>query len=327
MNEELITLLKDPRSNSSFCLKDAVYEDGRVRSGRLVSECGSVQIRDFIPRFIDDEMYAASFGYEWCHFKKTQLDSFTGTTISRDRWIDITGLQPEDLKGKVVVEAGCGAGRFLEVVAPHAKQAIGIDLSAAVEAARDNLLSRFKSISIVQADLNHLPLRNGSVDFIYSIGVLHHIPDTEGGIRSLVSRLKPGGEITVWLYGPRALSPLPLPADVYRFVGSRMRRSSLLSFLKSYVPFALRTHRLPGLGRVMKYLLPAPEYPRLPIPSHLRLEWSILDAFDRFATRIEKHFTEENLRAILNRAGLVNIKMGKVYNSLTGTKPEVVGLL
>jgi hypothetical protein len=73
---------------------------------------------------------------------------------------------------------------------------------------------------------------------------------------------------------------------------------------------------MPIIGKLLKWtIFPAPSYPHIPIPDYLRLEWSILDAFDRYATKIAKNYTEEELHQILLDAGLVNIKKGKVYNS------------
>lgn len=321
MNTDLVELLRDPQSNRALALDPQTSEGGRIRAGRLTSDRGGIPVREFIARFVDSESYAASFGYEWTQFNKTQLDSHTGTTISRDRWTTITTKRPEEMQGKVVVEAGSGSGRFLEVVAPYARKAIGVDLSVAVEAARDNLIHRFPNVDIVQADLTKMPLKDNSVDFIYSIGVLHHIPDTLEGLRSLVRCLKPKGEMAVWLYGPRGILAYSAMAEVYRYIGSRMSPRMLLAVLKRYVPIALRLHKFPVVGRYTKALFPAPSYPNIPIPDGMRVEWSILDAYDKFATRIEQHFTEEELRELLAKAGLVNIRRGGVYNAFIGTKP------
>jgi ubiquinone/menaquinone biosynthesis C-methylase UbiE len=264
-------------------------------------------------------MYATSFSYEWHFFKKTQLDSYTGTNISRDRWMDITGYKPEDMTGKIVLEAGCGSGRFMEVIAPFSKKCIGLDLSKAVDEASDNLINKFSTVDFIQCDLNIIPIKNNSIDFIYSIGVLDHIPDTLKGIKSLVSKIKPGGELAVWLYGPHLKI---WPGDLYRLIGCRINPNRLLKILKVYVPFALRTHKVPILGKFFKWVLfPAPDYPDIPIPDHMRMEWSILDAYDRFGSRIEKHFSEEQLKKILQDAGLINIRRNKVLNSFIGQKP------
>ncbi len=321
MNRDLLDILSDSASNEQFELRDPIYENERVKSGYLVSASSDseYEIKDFIPRFVSDQKYATSFGYEWHFFKKTQLDSHTGTHISRDRWSDITGYQPEDMKGKVVLEAGCGSGRFLEIVAPFSKKCIGLDMSSAVDAASDNLIRDFSTVDIIQADLNRTAIQKNSVDFVYSIGVLDHIPDTLKGIKSLVSLIKPGGELAVWLYGPHLKI---WPGDMYRFIGSRMDPHRLLTILKKYVPFALKTHKIPFLGKFFKWVLfPAPEYAHLPIPEDMRLEWSILDAYDRFGSIIEKHFSEEQLRKILQDAGLINIRKNKVLNSFIGQKP------
>ena len=192
-------------------------------------------------------------------------------------------------------------------------------MTKAVDVAFNNIHNRYPNVDFLQADLNNNPIKRESVDFAYSIGVLHHIPDTLKGIKNILTSVKPGGELAVWLYGP---SLHFLPRDLYRYVGSRIDPEKLLKILKIYVPFALTTHRVPIFGKLFKWVLfPAPNYPHIPIPDHLRLEWSILDAFDKYATKIEKHYSEEELHQMLLNVGLVNIRKGKVYNSFIGQKP------
>src|SRR5688572_11849940 len=70
-----------------------------------------------IPRFVGAQNYAASFGFQWNVFSRVQLDSYNGSGFSEQRFQDITGWGKRDLEGKLVLDAGCGAGRFAEVVA------------------------------------------------------------------------------------------------------------------------------------------------------------------------------------------------------------------
>src|SRR3954466_15370063 len=85
-----------------------------------------------VPRFVSQDNYAASFGLQWNTFRRTQLDSYTGTTISRDRLQRIAGGSLHVFQGKDVLEAGCGAGRFTEVMLRAGARVFAADISSAV---------------------------------------------------------------------------------------------------------------------------------------------------------------------------------------------------
>jgi SAM-dependent methyltransferase len=117
-------------------------------------------------------------------------------------------LHPIDrdfFRGKRVLDAGCGIGRHAYHAASFgAREVVGLDLSDAVESARRNLAG-FENVHVVQADLLRPPLRTavdgGGFDFVYSIGVLHHLPDPQEGFQSLLRYVRPGGVIAAWVYG------------------------------------------------------------------------------------------------------------------------------
>ncbi len=108
---------------------------------------------------------------------------------------------PETFRARVVVEGGCGKGRHTRLVARYgARAVIGVDLSDAVDVAFANTGGE-SNVHIVQADLRALPLRPGTCDVAFSVGVLHHMPDPFEGFRSLAGAVRPGGTISVWVYG------------------------------------------------------------------------------------------------------------------------------
>ncbi|MFZ1129445.1 MAG: methyltransferase domain-containing protein, partial [Terriglobales bacterium] len=150
-----------------------------------------------IARFVDAQHYAASFGYQWHRYQKTQLDH-DELRESERHFLAKTALRPEDLKGKLVLDVGCGMGRFAEVATRWGARVVGVDLSAAAEVAAKNLAER--DFVAFQADVFALPFAPESFDVIYSIGVLHHTPDCEAAVKTLDKYLKPGGLLVVWLY-------------------------------------------------------------------------------------------------------------------------------
>ncbi len=119
-----------------------------------------------VVRFVDAQNYAGSFGFQWKLHARTQLDDATSDR-SENAFRRRTGFRPEDLAGKLVLDVGCGMGRFAEVATRWGAHVVGIDLSLAAEVAAQNLVDR--KAAIFQADVFQLPFAPGSFDFIYSI--------------------------------------------------------------------------------------------------------------------------------------------------------------
>jgi SAM-dependent methyltransferase len=181
--------------------------DGRVSDGML--ECvvcnRTFPVEHGVPRLVPPDLVeqqrktASAFGWQWQHFWEMHAE-YEAQFLD---WLDPIGA--EFFRGKRVLDAGCGTGRHAHYAASYgASEVVAIDLSAAVDTARRNLAG-FDNVDVVQGDPLHPPFRTpangGGFDFIYSIGVLHHLPDPRGGFRSLVRYLRPGGTIAIWVYG------------------------------------------------------------------------------------------------------------------------------
>jgi SAM-dependent methyltransferase len=153
-----------------------------------------------IPRFLPANLgpakkaTAAAFGYEWTHYAEL-------TDADREEFLDwIKPLDPSSFAGKVVLDVGCGKGRHIFLSAQfQAREAVGIDLSDAVESAFQNT-RHLPNVHVVQADAYNLPFAD-PFDLAYSIGVLHHLPDPKQGFLSMNKHVKPGGRIAIWVYG------------------------------------------------------------------------------------------------------------------------------
>jgi SAM-dependent methyltransferase len=182
--------------------EDASWDRKEVMTGALkCASCGrSYPIQDGIPRLLPDELAyeipeaARAFGSQW---------QFLSTLQEKNRQelqSYISPLTEEIFQDKVVLDAGCGSGKFAYWVGRHkARQVVGIDLSHSVEVAYRHTRP-LANVHIAQADIYHLPFRD-SFDVIYSIGVLHHLPRSQEGFQKLVDLLKPGGLILAWVYG------------------------------------------------------------------------------------------------------------------------------
>jgi 2-polyprenyl-3-methyl-5-hydroxy-6-metoxy-1,4-benzoquinol methylase len=126
-----------------------------------------------------------NFSLEWTRHRLTQLDDATHHE-SEERFRIKTGFAPDDLKGKLVLDVGCGAGRFSEVALRWGATVVGIDLSLAVDSAYVNLDSR-SQFHVALADIFRLPFKSESFDVIFSLGVLHHTPDTAQAFRQVAT--------------------------------------------------------------------------------------------------------------------------------------------
>src|SRR2546423_10004572 len=136
---------------------------------------------------------ASSFGYEWTRFPEMYHEW-------EQSFLDY--MQPhaaEFFRGKKVLDAGCGNGRFAYYAARFGAEVWAIDLGPAVEVARRNT-EEVGNVQVIQADLHRPPFALESFDFIYSLGVLHHLPDPERAFQTLLRYLKREGEIQIYLY-------------------------------------------------------------------------------------------------------------------------------
>src|SRR5207245_11570626 len=180
---------------------------------------------------VDTQHYAGSVGFQWKVYAQTQLDG-EHSRRSENAFRRRTGFCPEDLAGKLVLDVGCGMGRFAEVATRWGAHVVGIDLSLAAEVAARNLADR--NATIFQADVFHLPFATESFDYIYSIGVLHHTPDCERAFKMLPGLLKPGGRIAIWLYS--GYNNWYKMSDLYRKLTRRMSPESLHTLCHVVIP-------------------------------------------------------------------------------------------
>ena len=200
MHKKMIEVLRCPQTSQQLVLEQPVYRDEQIYSGFLVSENGQCRypIRDFIPRFVTSENYTDSFGYQWNIHRKTQLDSFTGLPISRNRLLSVSGWS-NNLKGELILEAGSGAGRFTEVLLQTDANLFSFDYSSAVDANRINNGDK-PNLQLFQGNIYELPFSAESFDKVICLGVLQHTPDPEQAFKNLAKYVKPGGEIVMDIY-------------------------------------------------------------------------------------------------------------------------------
>lgn len=165
-------------------------------------QCESAQAHSFqvvrdIPRFAG-EAYIESFGVQWNRYEVIRPDMDVATFHAK------TGVYPQELAGKKVLDAGVGGGRYARLVGQAGASLVGLDLSSAVEKAR-KVCEDLPQVTILQGDLLNPPLAEGVFDFAYSIGVLHHCPDPRRAFGQVARSVKSGGSLAVWLYRKNTL--------------------------------------------------------------------------------------------------------------------------
>ena len=263
-------------------------------------------IVDGVPRFVPGESYAGSFGYEWNRHRMTQLDSRSGTRRSFEAFVAKTGLGPADLAGRTVLDVGVGSGRFAEVAADAGAKVVGIDLSSAVTAAHANLQER---VLLAQADLFDAPFSGGAFDIVYSIGVLHHTPDTRSATGAIAGLVKPGGILAIWVYPP---SPTNRFSDLYRRVTTRMAPDRLYR-LSRLIARLHPLRRVPIVRTVLNYVVPA---------SHeADSDWRTLDTFDWYAPRYQWKHTASEVRGWFEELGFEEIEVLAPPVAVRGRRP------
>lgn len=278
-------------------------------------------IANGIARFRSDSGYAANFGEQWNRFRRTQIDKFNGTTLTRDRFFTGTKWLPSELRGARVLEVGCGAGRFTEVMLDAGAEVVAIDYSNAVDACLANNGPN-SNLTLAQADVYHLPFEPASFDFVFCYGVLQHTPDPHAAFQSLVKCLKPGGRLAVDVY-KKGIALEPYKSKyLWRPLTTRMSRDRLLRIIQWYVPrwlpFDTVIKKTPGIGRLAGMLIPCWNYSSLPLTPQMQVEWAILDTYDALAPAYDYPQTGETLGEWFHEAGLLDIDVRAGGNGVLG---------
>jgi SAM-dependent methyltransferase len=255
-----------------------------------------------------DPKVVEGFGYEWQAFDQgTVPDEERARAFSeyfeKFPWQEL----PPDAVG---FDLGCGSGRWARFVAPRVGRLHCIDASPEALAAARRHLTGVPNCEFHCASVDEIPLAEGTMDFGYSLGVLHHVPDTGAALRECVSRLKIGAPFLVYLYyaldnRPLAYRALYHAVDRARRVVSRLPLTAkrVLTELVAagvYYPLARASLLLEKAGLSAA---------GMPLSYYRRASFTTMrtDAFDRFATRLEKRFTRDQVRQLMTGAGLTEI--------------------
>ena len=271
-----------------------------------------------------DDGYAESFGDQWNRWRRVQLDSVTGKPLSRARLFEGTRW-PEDLRGQTVLELGCGAGRFTEVLLDAGAEVWAVDASSAVDAARANL-GEHDRLELAQADLFDLPFEQDAFDRVLCFGVLQHTPDPR---RAFLTASRYGESLAADVYRVQPYVDRWSAKTLWRPLTTRLPRDRLRRIVEWYVPRWLpldtRLARVPKLGRFLTAVVPCWNYTGLyPLDEDELVAWAVLDTFDALSPRYDQAQTLDTVQAWAREAELadVDVRYGGNGIVVTGRRPS-----
>jgi SAM-dependent methyltransferase/uncharacterized protein YbaR (Trm112 family) len=240
------------------------------------------------------------FGYEWLKFSDYDCDNFKTFT---------SPLPGDFFEGKLGLDIGCGAGRHASQACQRGAEIVAIDLSQAVDAAQHNNLANHR-VHIIQADVYNLPVKSGIFDFIYSLGVLHHLPEPENAYQALLPFLRKGGALFIWLY---ALSTRKIALEALRAVAQRLSNNSIrrMAFLCNLIDYGIfvnifrLTKKVPILYNRIRQHTPL----RIIEYATHGYRVSYTDWFDRLSAPITNYYKEKEMKRWLKRSELCNTRL------------------
>jgi 2-polyprenyl-3-methyl-5-hydroxy-6-metoxy-1,4-benzoquinol methylase len=225
---------------------------------RLVGTTVSYAVINDIPRFVSDAGITENWSFQWTRWRTLHLGaaSLAAPCITEKLGFFLTdsGISPMR-----ILDAGCGSGRNLTAFMNTQHSVWGIDMSRAVDVARQNAGS--PNIEIAQADLNFLPFRESFFDVVFSDGVLIHVPDIKAAVTSLVRTLKPEGLLLLAMAKDIPTEQHDMirrekVINLYRLVTTRISNQRLITWIVDLLAGLYNYRHVPGLRRLVWYLCP-----------------------------------------------------------------------
>ena len=337
MRERLLQWLICPSCGNKLTLEVSCWEGSEIIEGTLCCLCGQIfsiingvprllcgTLRNRLPELYPDFFHRHSglldrkviakenglsqkkkatmnrFGYEWKYFSDYNCDNFKPF---------IAPLPGGFFRGKLGLDVGCGAGRHSRQASKLGAEVIGIDLSQAVDAAHRLNIDN-EQVHIIQADIYNLPFSHEIFHFIFSLGVLQHLPEPERGYQALLPFLKKEGALFIWVYAyaPRKVALEILRSTSLRLSNENIRRMAYLCNLIDYGIFMnlyRLTQSLPFVRNVAERFAPL----RVKEYATHGFQVGYTDWFDRLSAPITNYYKKDEMHSWLKHGGLCNTKL------------------
>lgn len=274
-----------------------------------------------IPRFVPAHNYCDNFGLQWNRFRSTQLDSFTGISRTEEHFWQTTRWRPDDCAAKTVLEAGCGAGRFTEILIGAGARVVSFDFSNSVEANYKNNASK-GDLFLFQGDIFDIPFDDTMFDFVFCHGVLQHTPSPRRAFRAIEAKLRGGGRISIDVYLKDGKIRPWKSKYLWRPLTKRMKRERLLRFLEWFIPKWLPIDtfikRIRFLGNFLGSVVPCWNYFYTDLKPAEKVQWAIMDTFDALAPEYDNPVRLKDVKQWFAESGYTSADIFLGGNGIVG---------
>lgn len=264
-----------------------------------------------VPRFVASrDNYADNFSFEWNKWGRVQMDRFAGHTLSTDRFLADSRWDKDWIKDKLIMDAGCGAGRFSDVAAALGARVVAVDLSGAVDACRINTADHGDRVQVVQASFYAMPFKKEAVDALYCMGVIQHTPDPEKTMQFLPRYLKSGGALAYnWYevcwqskaqpikYALRWVMPYLPHVITHWFCLILTSILFPITYVLSFIPKV----------RIINVAMPICASLDKSLTLKQQFAWTLLDTFDWYSPRYENRQDKVRVKALMEEMDLENV--------------------
>lgn len=315
MKKRLLEILECPECGQDLKCVDETHESDEIKSGMLLCDNRhSYEIRNFVPHFSNQETYVRVF--DSMHKNSVhRLPSHGNVSVAKmteTEFLSQTGFNPKDLEGKLVLDAGCGGGRFIAYLRQYGAEVVGVDLLSFALMRCAKRYPHDSTAHFIQASLYHLPFKESSFDYIYSLGVLHHTPDPKAAFINLTRYLRKDGKIAIWVY-PKY--PRTLISDFLRPLTTRMPLKLLFFTGVVATVWYGPLLKIPKIGGLLKKIL----Y-HMRLPWYDQFNWRIHSFMDWYGPPYQFKYINKEIKQWFEAAGLSDIQLFSYATSAQGTK-------
>tara|TARA_Y100001978_G_scaffold195422_1_gene203659 strand:- start:348 stop:1307 length:960 start_codon:yes stop_codon:yes gene_type:complete len=297
-------------------------------------ESGYIKENDnFFTRYKNDsDRYVENFGIQWEKFQKTQLDSFTGNSLTESRLVNCSGWNLNSLKGKLLLELGSGAGRFTEIFLKYGAIVVSVELSNAAYVNYRN--NKNNNLFIIKDSLVNFNLKGVKFDYVFCYGVAQHVPNPINVYQTSVKNLKSNtGLLTIDHYWKRLGNKIPCfiyyNKYLWRPLTTKLSPKHLLILVKIisiiFLPFDIILKRIfPWkIYKIIKILIPIPlsnYFGVFGIKQDYKtiFNWCVMDTFDMLGAKYDEPWTIDQLNSVAMSLDLESYEIKTVTNNGNG---------